>query len=199
MGLRIALAFAVAVANLSSCAAGPAPEREARGSAIVSAREPAVRIEVPREARYVGADRFVLLGIADCELHVFVEADAQHRVQRLYWIQFEGYLPSRPDLHHRYESPRHETVAGMDFYVDTWVSPETPRDFEPDSDVAHLRRLLAANGYTLPRTRSVRLVHLLDDAKRKELMVIYAEALPAPENGFVESALRRVKISKEGS
>jgi len=144
MGLRIALAFAVAVANLSSCAAGPAPEREARGSAIVSAREPAVRIEVPREARYVGADRFVLLGIADCELHVFVEADAQHRVQRLYWIQFEGYLPSRPDLHHRYESPRHETVAGMDFYVDTWVSPETPRDFEPDSDVAHLRRLLAA-------------------------------------------------------
>jgi len=30
----------------------------------------------------------VLYGMADCELHAFVEADSQKNVERLYWIQF---------------------------------------------------------------------------------------------------------------
>jgi hypothetical protein len=33
-------------------------------------------------AAYVGANRFVLYGIADCELHAFVESDAHKKVQR---------------------------------------------------------------------------------------------------------------------
>src|SRR5205085_3757302 len=54
-------------------------------------------VRVPRSAAYAGGDHFVLQGVADCEIHVFVEADAGHRVRRLYWIQFEAYLPSEPE------------------------------------------------------------------------------------------------------
>jgi hypothetical protein len=53
-------------------------------------------------------------------LHAFVEADFDKKVQRLYWIQFEGYVPARLDLAHTYDSPRHTTIDGLDFYVDTW-------------------------------------------------------------------------------
>jgi hypothetical protein len=179
MRLRTSLAIVATFANLSGCALAP----------------PALGVEVPAQAEYLGVDRFVLLGIADCELHVYVEADAGRNVRRLYWIQREGYLPSRPELHHAYDSPRHATLGGLDFYVDTWVSPEKPQAFEPDSDVTHMRELVRARGYALPpRMRSVRFVHLLDAAKRNELMIIYAEALPAEEAGIVERAAQRVKI-----
>src|SRR6185295_636752 len=114
-----------------------APERVADGNAIVSHRDPALRIALSQPVQYAGADRFVLLGMADCELHAFVEADARKSVRRLYWIQFEQYLPSRPELAHAYNSPRHATLGGMDFYVDTWVSKGLPA--EPGSDVEHLR------------------------------------------------------------
>jgi hypothetical protein len=111
-----------------SCLAAPAPERKVESNnVIISERDPKARIELPESVHYVGADRWVLYGIADCELHAFVEADEQKNVQRLYWVQFEGYLPSKPKLKHQYDSPRHATIGGLDFYVDTWTSTNNKR------------------------------------------------------------------------
>src|SRR5207253_2835100 len=73
------------------------PERKAEGNVVTSHRDPSVRIELPKSVQYVGADRWVLYDIADCELHAFVNADRQKNVQRLYWVQFEAYLPTKPD------------------------------------------------------------------------------------------------------
>src|SRR5438874_12601122 len=100
--------------------------------------------------------------MADCELHAFVDADPQKNVQRLYWVQFEGYLPTRPELKHTYDSPRIAKLGGMEFYVDTWARPgDTPT--QPSSDLEHIQALIQANGYKLPAGMiSVRLVHLLD-------------------------------------
>ena len=39
---------------------------------------PRLRIQLPKPARYVGGERWLLFGIADCEIHVFVQADAQN-------------------------------------------------------------------------------------------------------------------------
>jgi hypothetical protein len=157
------------------------PERKVAGNVVTSERSPAVRIELPKSAHYVGADRWVLYGIADCELHVWVEADAQRNVRRLYWVQFEGYLPSRPDLHHTYDSPKHATMNGMDFYVDTWARKKDAAT-DSGSDREHIEALVRAQGYRMPEMMYVRLVHLLDNEKRKELMIIYGEDL-AP-SGF---------------
>jgi hypothetical protein len=151
------------------------PERKVERNAIISAHDPAVRIQLPPSASYVGADRWILYGMADCELHAFVQADSQKRVQHLYWVQFEGYIPTRPELHHTYDSPRHTQIDGLDFYVDTWVQ-STSAPMKSGSDIEHIHNLLATNGYTLPQEMmSVRLVHLLDEQKRKELMIIYSE------------------------
>jgi hypothetical protein len=153
------------------------PERTVEGSAITSQRDPAVRIGLPTSAQYVGADRFVLFGIADCELHALVEADGHKNVERLYWVQFEQYLPTRPELHHTYDSPRHTTLGGWDFYLDTWVRSKSETT-ETGSDLEHIAALIEAKGYHLPQGMMyVRLVHLLDEQKRKELMIIYAEDL----------------------
>src|SRR6476619_3833741 len=94
----------VAIVLLSFCAvvdAAESPERKVAGNVLISDREPKVRIQLPNDVQYVGAERWELLGIADCELHAFVEADPQKSIRTLYWIQFEGYLPSKPDLKHQ--------------------------------------------------------------------------------------------------
>lgn len=159
------------------------------GRVITSARDPRVRIRLPKSARYVGADRWVLYDIADCELHLFVDADSKMNVQRLYWVQFEGYLPTRPELKHTYDSPRHTNLGSMDFYVDTWVRRKDA-EMRPGSDGEHVVALLRTRGYHTPDGMTyVRLVHLLDGRKRQELMIIYAEDV-AP-SGFTASDLQQ--------
>jgi hypothetical protein len=151
------------------------PERSAYANVIRSERDPRLQINLPDSARYVGADRWILYGIADCELHAFVEADDQKNIQRLYWVQFEGYLPSQPELKHTYDSPQHAQIGGMDFFVDAWVRPKDAA-IEPGSDREHIEDLIHAKRYKMPAGMMyVRLVHLLDEQKRKELMIIYGE------------------------
>ena len=207
----IAVVFGAVVAVQTN-----SPERKVEGNVITSKRDPSVRIRLPTSAQYVGADRWALYGIADCELHAFVDAEEHKSVRRLYWVQFEGYLPTQPNLKHTYDSPRHATIGGMDFYVDTWVRASAP-ETKPDSDGAHVRALIRAKGYASPAGMMyVRLVHLLDEQKRKELMIIYGEDLastgfsaadlakggkgydqwPTVEKGLIERAISKIALEQ---
>ena len=162
--------------------------RTVERTAVISQHDPKVRIELPKAARYVGGEHWILYGMDDCELHAFVEADQQRQVRKLYWVQFEAYLPSKPNLKHRYDSPRHATLGGLDFYVDTWVWRRAEKA-RPGSDVEHLRALLRSQGYSLPSgMMQVRLVHLMH-GKRKELMIIYGEDLA--NTGFNAEGLQK--------
>jgi hypothetical protein len=145
-----------------------------------------------------------------------VKPDEQRNVLELYWVQFEGYIPTRPDLHHKYDSPQHTTVEDMDFYVDTWPRSNGEKT-EPGSDREHIDALIRAKGYKIPANMMyVRLVHLLDAEKRKELMIIYGEDLsssgftaadlheggkaadhwPALENGLIERAKTKIVLEE---
>ncbi len=174
----------------------PKPERQVKANVLSSERDPKIRIKLPPSVQYVGADRWPLFDLADCELHVFVEATAQKRVQRLYWLQFEAYLPSRPELHHTYPFAKTETLSGLLFDVRArfGASSEAPK---PGSDLEHVQGLLRAKGYQLPEAMmNVRFVHLFDEQKRKELMIIYAEDLAS--TGFtVEDLLPTGKHSAQ--
>ena len=171
------------------------PDRKVRGSSLSSRHDPNVAIDLPQSARYVGRDRWILYDIADCELHVFVEAGAERRVRRLYWIQFEGYLPSKPELAHTYDSPRHLTIGGLDFFVDTWPRADGEAS-RAGSDREHVEALLRSQGYQMPAGMMyVRLVHLLDQAKRKELMIIYGEDLAG--TGFTAAELKEGGKSRD--
>lgn len=155
------------------------PDRALRGRSLVSGGDPQVQVDLPASSVYAGTDHWLLKQYFDqIELHAFVDAGKDKQVQRLYWLQFEAYLPSHPEYHHGYDSTRHAMLGGLDFLVDTWAESTASKD-EPDSDTAHLKALLAAQGYALPASMvTVRFVHLMDGG-RKELMYIYSE--PAPD------------------
>lgn len=192
----------------------PAPDRTVKGTTVTSTHDPAIRIQFPATAQYVGVARWPLYDLADCELHVFVDADAQHNVTHLYWVQFEGYLPTKPDAHHTYDSPRHLQLGGLDFYVDTWPRSADEQS-RSGSDREHVETLIRDHGYHMPPGMAyLRLVHLLDPEKRKELMIIYGHALPPNltaadlkeggkahdqwpsfETGLIEQAMQKIQIS----
>jgi hypothetical protein len=86
---------AASQAGAPAAAAKPAPvSRKVQGLTLTSDEAPRVRIEFDRGFKYAGGQSFVLYDVANAEQHFFVDADAQGRVRRLYWVQFEGYLPS---------------------------------------------------------------------------------------------------------
>ena len=150
------------------------PERVVSGSQIASPHDPKATIHLPTGAHYLGGVRWPLFGIADCEVHVFVQANAHRVVQHLYWVQFEGFLPELPQLAHTYHDGV-KTLWGTDFYVRADFGP-TNGVPKAGSDAEHVAQLVTAAGYTMPAAiLNLRLVHLLDDKQRRELMIIYME------------------------
>lgn len=205
---------AILFAFMCTLAPAATPERVVRDNVVISKADPAITITVPKSATWLGADRWDLYGIADCELHVYVEADIEKNVKALYWIQFEGYLPSNQ---HTYDYTKDEpvTFAGRPFWKRARFSA-TPAAPRAGSDFERVQQIVAKAGYKLPAEQmNVRLVHLLDESKRKELMFIYAEDLaptgytaaqlldgkePRPEwapleKALVERAQQRIQLS----
>lgn len=192
-----------------------APERVVRKNVITSERNPKIRIELPKEARHVGVERWDLYGVADCELHVWVETGKDKVVNRVYWVQFEGFLPSKPESRYRYPFTRTAEIGGLTFDVRPRFGANHERP-KPDSDAGHVWKMVEAAGYQWPQDEmSVRLVYLPDEQKRTELMIIYVENLKPTgltaadlmpggkgveqwtelQKGLIEQAARRVKVS----
>ena len=183
------LALALAASMVSAAAAqGIGPERVVDATTVISARQPRMHISVPKTARYLGAERWDLYGVADCEIHLFVDAGPDRQVRRVYWIQFEGFLPHLPDKKYDYSKDELRHVQDLEFRVRARFGP-TSQAPKPGSDGERVRQMLAKAGYTMPaHMMNVRLVHLFEESRR-ELMVIYAEDL-AP-TGYTSADLQR--------
>jgi hypothetical protein len=191
------------------------PRRVVYENVITSDQKPNIRIELPKEARYLGVDKWILYGVADCELHVWIEAGSDNVVNRLYWVQFEAYLPDKAGLHYNYPFKRTTNIGGLDFDVRARFGANDAQP-KPESDGGHVWALLQASGYKWSRdAMNVRLVYLPDEQKRTELMIIYAEDLkptgltaadllpggkasdrwPMLEQGLIERAANKLKLS----
>jgi hypothetical protein len=176
---------ALAIAGLAMPAAAEeaqAPLARVVDNHVTHAGE-SVAVRVPESATHAGSERFTLYGVADAEVHVFVEADTNRRIQRVYWIQFESYLPSRPELSYNYaEGNRRVMLWGTPTWLRSNPVPTTG-PMRAGSDREHVFGILQRGGYTIPaEVMNVRLVQILDDPQgtgkgRRELMVIYSEDL----------------------
>jgi hypothetical protein len=152
--------------------------RSVKGQVLNSTALPAVQLEFGKEFQYVGSQDFILYGVARAEQHFFVEADAKQNLKRFYWIQFEGYLPDNTNSY-RYKANKVVKLGGLDFIADSYVRNLKANASRPDSDGAKAKAFLESKGYRWASDEVLmqRLVHLVDEAKRNELMVIYAEDL----------------------
>jgi hypothetical protein len=148
------------------------------GQVLTSNGMPSVRMKFDQAFKYVGTQSFVLYDVAHAEQHFFVDADKTSRIKRMYWVQFEGYLESN---NHTYKYPVTKTVniAGLDFIADAYARNIKTNPGRPDSDGSRARAFLQSKGYRIASDEviSQRLVRLVDERKRSEVMIIYLEDL----------------------
>ena len=175
-------------------AVSPVPAASVSGNVVTHPVEK-VRVRVPEKAAYAGAERFNLYGVADAEIHVFVEADAAKQMKRLYWVQFESYLPSND---HRYNYAEGNTRFDLWGGTPTWLvwGPRlTNAPARAGGDRESVVRILSRAGYTVPpEVLNVRMVQMLDDPEgsgrgRRELMIIYSEDLSPTGKTVAELAV----------
>ncbi len=147
-------------------------ERTLNGNTLSSPHTPRIDLTFDPAFRYAGGQRFVLLGIADAEQHIFVDADASGNVKRMFWVQFEGFLPNHDETYN-YQAKRTARIGDFDFMVDTepFGHPDNAA-----SDGGHVRTLLKAKGFHWPANGvRTKLLYLPDSNRRHELMIIYVE------------------------
>jgi hypothetical protein len=168
--------FALAATILAQ--SNPPITRTVSGQVLTSKDTPAVRLEFDKAFKYAGSQSFVLYDVANAEQHFFVDADKAGNIKRFFWVQFEGYLPTNTHTY-RYTPTKVVNIGGFDFIADAAARSVKENTGRPDSDSNRARAFLASKGFKLASTEilSQRLVHLVDEAKRNELMIIYIEDL----------------------
>jgi len=182
---RLILALSLLFVAFSVCAETLMPRRTVTGNTVLSKADPDARIEILQPAAYVGAVRFALYDVADCEIHLFVDTDASKKVRRLYWVQYEAYLAEHPTL--KYEKhPAYSPTAlnGLPFHQRARFgqSSDTP---QPGSDAERAFALLAEKGYSLPaETVNVTYKHFLDATMRKEVLLMVIEDMALTGTSF---------------
>jgi hypothetical protein len=200
--LSLALLLATALTTVIACNQFASPTRGAaetgqqsrtvNGQELVSTQEPAVRLKFDKAFKYAGSQTFVLYEVANAEQHFFVDADKDGRIKRLYWIQFEGYLPGNTHTYD-YKSEKKVDIGGLNFFADAYARNVKLNPGRANSDGSRGRDFLQAKGFRMASDEIImqRLVHLTDETKRSELMIIYMEDLSG-------MGLTAADLSKDG-
>jgi hypothetical protein len=187
--LRKRIVILVSVTAYLTTATQAADRKVVNNNIMISDRDPKIRIELPTSVWYVGVDRFVVHDTGECELYGFVQTDDEKNVQRLYWIQFQDYLASKPEVDREDDSDRHVTIGAFRFSVASWAK-RTNENIAAGSDEDHLVALILAQGYKMPGGMVfLRLIHLSDEKKPKELMITYCEDIK--RIGFAAADLKK--------
>jgi hypothetical protein len=154
-------------------------QRTGEDTILRSEKLPAIAIQVDPEFKYVGSTSFLLYEIARAEQHHFVVADAERRVLRQLWFQFEGYLENN-NRTYKYSDMEPLNINSFTFLQDAHpMNVEEAYEERPASDFAHVVDFLKDKGYLLRGDFMFHRMVWLDADLRNELMIIYLEALDA--------------------
>ena len=146
------LIFCLVVFPLLTVTASQAQMRQVKEQVLTSTYLPPIRIKFDSQFKYVGTQKFILYERAQVEQFFFIDADSAGRIRRMYFAQFEGYLPG---VDAKYEYPGTETVTlgGYTYIVNAESVPNVSAVLKqnPQSD--------AARAVSFLETRAIDLVN----------------------------------------
>ena len=97
---------------------------------------------------FVGRLQFILYNIADADI-LFADAGPGGNLKRWLIVQFEGFLDNNTHTYN-YAAPTRVTLSAHDYMFDYFIANLLKTEDPPDTDSAHVSRLLQQNGFTLP-------------------------------------------------
>src|SRR3954454_22857683 len=107
------------------------PERFIESNVLTSTALPRITLKIADDLHYLGRVKFILYGVADVDLFIFASAPTGKQVDRIFLVQFEGYLDTNE---HTYTYPAAHTVTlnGQDYIHDTFAYPSAAAFRRPD-------------------------------------------------------------------
>lgn len=166
----------------SALAAQAPPTRQVHGDTLVSPADPAATLIFNPAFRYAGGQVIDIMKIAGAEQYFFVDAGRDSSIRRFYWIQFEHFYPDN-DKRYNYSGIKGQepvTLGRLAFMGDVRAQANYFTDDDrPGSDSKAAEEFLKGKGFNIAGAFvTLRLFHLPDTTRRRELMIIYGEVLP---------------------
>ena len=167
------------------------PERYVRDNLLISKELPEITIQVADEFEYLGSFYFELKANSEntpAELkgkvhatgnrYVFAKSDESKKVQKLFIVQCEGFLP-HIDNSYKYNFSNSEVLGNNQYRHNTWFYDSAQLAKEhPEDEGALTRAFLEDKGYTLEdHLMMSRWVGLASDDRRNEIIIYYLEML----------------------
>lgn len=156
--------------------------RTVAGNVLTSPADPAVRLTIDEAFEYLGGHRFELYGAAAAEQHFFATRHPDGATRSFIWLQFEAILPHNR-ASYDYSAARLRTeLAGLEFFTDVEPGQTWPilRHGFPGTDRYLALKFAADRGFPVPSDHAyARLVHIPDEERRTELLIIFMEDLGA--------------------
>jgi len=196
--MRFRAAAVAALLLNSGLAAQGSPTRRVERNTLTSPADPAASLTFDQAFRYVGGQVVDVVKVAIGEQHFFMEVGPDQQVRRFYWVQFEQYKPDNAftyDFSGMQQTP--VALGRLTFGGDVRVRPNYfSMDQRPGSDSKAAEEFLKSKGLKLGGSfATLRLFHLPDTTRRRELMIIYGELVPAgtAEQGVAAGIIARAQ------
>ncbi len=151
-------------------------KRSVKGQVLTSPELPAVSLTFDKSFKYAGGQEFDLFDESHAEQHFFVDADKEGRVKRMYWVQFESYLPNSKRTY-SYKVNKTVNMGGLKFLAEPSARDLKANPWQVDSDGHRANAFLESKGYHMMTgdALSERLMYLTDDTKRNMMVITYLE------------------------
>ena len=167
------------------------PDRYVEDNRLISKILPEIEIQVADEFKYIGTFDFVLKArseeappelqgkpIAAGDRYVFAKADVNQKIEKLFIVQLEGFLPEI-DYTYNYNFSAADSIGNNRYRQNTWFYNSAQLAIEnPENEGALTRNFLTAKGYTLEDEFMMsRWVGLASEDRKNEIIMYYLEML----------------------
>lgn len=168
-------------------------DRMVEGNTIISPNTPKIKIEVADEFDYVGQFDFEIIAnseeypkdlqgmpVAAGERLVFVKAGQDRRVEKLFIVQYEGFLQSN-DFVYNYDFSNADYIGDNKYRHNTWYYDNKVAIQEnPLGESAKTDAFLKNEGFqTADHFMMSRFVGLASEDRKNEIIIYYIEMLKA--------------------
>jgi len=155
---------------------GQNPERAVSRNVLSSAAFPKIKVRVNGNFKYVGKFGFVIPKMANGQRYVFVDADKNKRVKRLFIFQFEEILKESSEIY-RYSFANARKIGSHLFRHNTFAygNREARRE-NPHGEGVLTEDFLVKMGYTVEdELMASRFLTVPDAEKKHEMIMFYIE------------------------
>lgn len=152
---------------------------------------PNIQIQVAEEFDYVGSFYFEIIAsseeypdsiqgkaVAAGDRYVFVRSNEENKVEKLFIVQLEGFLPNNT-FKYNYRFDQAEQIGGNRYRHNTWFYDSAEQAAQnPNNEGARTRRFLQDKGFTLEDdVMMARWVGLASEDRKYEIILFYMEMM----------------------